>query len=201
MKSTIQILLITFILVLGSNSYAITGTDAISKFQSRMRKISTLAGSISIINDNSYTVSGNFKYMNPGKIYIKFTNPNGKILVSNSEKLWIFDSANKICGVQDLGLGMSGGVASFVNGYMAIVKQNGDNYTIKLKNEEKYYTEVILTVDSTFFLQTASLKRKDGSGFTFKLSNIDKKAPVVNNIFEYKVPANTQIIKNPLNIK
>jgi len=143
MKSTIQILLITFILVLGSNSYAITGTDAISKFQSRMRKISTLAGSISIINDNSYTVSGNFKYMNPGKIYIKFTNPNGKILVSNSEKLWIFDSANKICGVQDLGLGMSGGVASFVNGYMAIVKQNGDNYTIKLKNEEKYYTEVI----------------------------------------------------------
>ena len=201
MKSILKIMLIITMLIPTLNSYAITGSDAVSKFQSRMRSISTLAGVISITNANSHTTTGNFKYMNPGKIYVKFSNPNGKIIVSNAKQLWIFDSATKICGVQDLGRGFSGGIASFVNGYMAIVRPNGGGYIIKLKNESKYYTEVTLSVDSTFFLQNASLKKKDGSSFTFKLSNIDRKAPVVKAIFEYNVPANTQIIKNPLNIK
>ena len=140
--------------------------------------------------------------MNPGKIYIKFSSPAGQVIVSNGKSLWIYSPGNNICGVQDLSGGGSGGIAAFTSGYLAIVTAQGPGgYTIKLKANDKSYNEILLILDSTFFLKRAVFKSKDGGSISFSLSNISTTAPVMANIFSFDVPASAQVVKNPLNIK
>jgi outer membrane lipoprotein-sorting protein len=140
--------------------------------------------------------------MSPGKIYIKFSSPAGKTIVSNGKSLWIYSSGSNICGIQDLAGGGSGGIAALTSGYFAIVTAQGPGgYTIKLKNNDKSFQEITLTVDSTFFLKKAAIKTKDGGSYNFSLSNISFSAPVIPSIFDFNVPSSAQVVKNPLNIK
>lgn len=198
-KITTSVLIFFFAI---TNLFSITGEEAVAKFKSRMFGIQKLTGIISWSVQSGQTYTGTFKYLNPGKIYVKFSNPQGKILVSNGNKLWVYNSASNICGVQDLASGFSGGIAGIVNDYMAIVTSRGPHgYTLKLKNNDKVYTNITLMLDSTFFLKKAIIKNKDGEGFKFSISNIDASASVMKSLFDFDVPANAQIVKNPLNIK
>ena len=45
------------------------------------------------------------------------------------------------------------------------------------------------------------MKNKDGKGINFVLSEVDTKASVVRSIFEFSVPANAQVVKNPMNVR
>jgi hypothetical protein len=56
-------------------------------------------------------------------------------------------------------------------------------------------------VDSTFFLKKAILKSKDGGTYNFSISNVNASAAVIPSIFDFNVPSNSQVVKNPLNIK
>lgn len=186
---------------LSGYSFAITGDEALASFRHRMNSIGKLTGIISWSHSSGETYTGSFKYMSPGKIYIKFSNPSGKIIVSNGKSLWVYSPGSNICGVQDLGGGGSGGIAALTSGYFAIVTQGSGGYTIKLKNSEKSFTEITLMVDSTFFLKRAIIKSKDGGVYNFSISNVSTDAAVIPSIFDFNAPSNTQVVKNPLNIK
>ncbi len=203
MKKTSSFTLILFIILsITRASYAITGDEAVSQFRGRMNSIGKLTGIISWSNSTGETYTGAFKYMNPGKIYIKFSSPGGKTIVSNGKSLWVYSSGSNICGIQDLSGGGSGGIAALTSGYFAIVTAQGPGgYTIKLKNNEKSFTEIILMVDSTFFLKKAILKSKNGGTYNFSLSNISMTDAVIPSIFDFNVPSNAQVVRNPLNIK
>ena len=182
-------------------AFAINGEEALARFKGRMQSIEKMTGNISWTTSGS-NLTGNFKYLSPGKIYVKFSSPSNKIVVANGRKLWIYDPGSSICGIQDLAGNGSGGIASLVNDYLAIVTAQGSGgYTLKLKNSNKTYSEIVLILDSTFMLKKATLKSKDGESMTFSLSNVDTSASVMKNLFDYSVPANTQVVKNPLNIK
>ncbi len=190
------------IMAMSINTYAVTGDEAVARFKKRMYSIGKLTGIISWSTGSGMTYTGSFKYMNPGKIYIKFSNPSGKTIVSNGHKLWVYSPASNIVGVQELGRGGSGGIASFVNGYFAIVTAQGPGgYTIKLKNSEKNFSEVIITTDASFFLKRAVFKTKSGLAYNFSISNISTSAAVVPTIFSFDVPASAQVVNNPLNIQ
>lgn len=190
------------ILTVTQNSFAITGDEALAQFRGRMNGAGKLTGIISWSHSGGETYTGAFKYMSPGKIYIKFSSPPGKTIVSNGKSLWIYSSGSNICGVQDLAGGGSGGIAALTSGYFAIVTAQGPGgYTIKLKNNEKSFSEITLMVDSSFFLRKAILKSKDGGTYNFSLSNISASAAVIPSIFDFNVPSNAQVVKNPLNIK
>lgn len=190
------------ILVFTPSSYALTGDEALAQFRNRMNSIGKLTGIISWSQGSGETYTGAFKYMSPGKIHVKFSSPAGKTIVSNGKSLWIYSSSSNICGVQDLAGGGSGGIAALTSGYFAIVTAQGPGgYTIKLKNNEKSFNEIILMVDSTFFLKKAIIKSKDGGMYNFSLSNISTSAAVIPSIFDFNVPSSAQVVKNPLNIK
>jgi len=194
---------VSMLLILSpTGSWSITGDEALASFRSRMNGISKMTGIISWTAAGGETFTGSFKYLNPGKIYIKFSSPAGKIIVSNGRSLWIYSPGNNICGVQDLAGGGSGGIAGFTSGYLAIVTAQGPGgYTIKLKNNEKSFNEILLVVDSSFFLKKAIFKTKEGTAYSFSLSNISTEAAVMPNIFNFDVPSSAQVVKNPLNIK
>ncbi len=115
----------------------------------------------------------------PGKIFVKFSSPAGKTIVSNGKACGFILGSN-ICGIQDLAGGGSGGIAALTSGYFAIVTAQGPGgYTIKLKNNDKSFQEITLMVDSTFFLRKAIIKTKDGGTYNFSLSNISFSAPII----------------------
>jgi len=184
------------------NLSALTGDEALNSFRNRMNSIGKLTGVISWAEPSGETYTGSFKYMSPGKIYIKFSNPSGKVIVANGKNLWVYTPGNNICGVQDLGGGGSGGIAALTTGYYAIVTSQGPGgYTIKLKSNDKSFSEIILMVDSTFFIKKAILKSKDGGSYNFSISNTSTTTAVIPSIFDFNVPSNSQVVKNPLNIK
>ena len=171
MKKIILPLLILFFTI--SPVYSLTGDEALAKFRSRMYSIEKLTGVISWTTSNGGSYSGNFKYLNPGKLYINFSNPSGRTIVSNGKTLWVYSPSSNIVGVQELAQGGSGGIASITNGYMALLTGQGDNgYTLKLKNESRHYQEIILVLDSTFFLKRALFKTKEGGTYSFTISNV-----------------------------
>lgn len=192
-----------FTLILASTgAFAVTGEEAIAKFKNRMHGIDKMTGILSWTTATGSTYTGNFKYMNPGKIYVKFSSPGNRVVVANGKKLWIYDPGSSVCGIQDLTGNTSGGIASLVNDYLAIVTSQGPGgYTLKLKNSGKTYSEIVLMLDSSFMLKKAVLRSKEGEGISFSLSNIDTSATVMKNLFDFNVPANTQVVKNPLDIK
>jgi len=183
-------------------SRAMTGDEALKKFQGRMYGITTMAGNISWMYHSGQSYSGSFKYMAPGKIHVKFTSPSGRILATNGRRLWVYDSSSNICGVQDVGQGGSGGIAGLVNGYLAILTSQGPSgYTLKLKNPEKTYSEITLVLDGSFMLKKAVLGGKEGDGLTVTLSNVRTGVSMIPGMFDFSVPSNAQVVKNPLNVK
>ncbi len=190
------------IMAISINAYAITGDEAVARFKKRMYSAGKLTGIISWSTGSGMTYTGSFKYLNPGKIYVKFSNPSGKTIVSNGRKLWVYSPASNTVGVQDLGRGGSGGIASFVNGYFAIVTSQGaGGYTIKLKNNEKRFSEITIITDGSFFLKRAIFKTQNGLAYNFSISNVSTSAAVVPTIFSFDVPASAQVVTNPLNIQ
>ena len=193
MKTAKTAIFTLIILFTATSSWSLTGDEAMSNFRSRMNGISKMTDIISWTNSTGVTYTGSFKYMNPGKIYIKFSSPSGQIIVSNGRSLWVYNPGNNICGVQDLAGGGSGGIAAFTSGYLAIVTAQGPGgYTIKLKNNEKTYNEILLSLDSSFFLKRVIFKTKKGDSISFSLSNISTTAPVVASIFSFDVPSSAQ---------
>ena len=201
MKLRLFFITILFISIC-ADSYAITGDEALANFRGRMSRIGKLTGIITWSSSAGESYTGSFKYLSPNKIYVKFSNPAGKTIVSNGKKLWVYSPGSGICGVQDLGGGGSGGIAAHTADYMAIVTASGPGgYTIKLKNNDKSVNEIILVVDSSFFLRKATMRTKSGVTYDFTLSNISTEAAVIPSIFDFSAPASAQIVKNPLNIK
>jgi len=201
MKRVIFIITILFVSIC-DYSFALTGDEALASFRGRMSSVGKLTGIIAWSHSSGESYTGSFKYMSPGKIFIKFSNPSGKTIVSNGKSLWVYSPGSNICGVQDLGGGGSGGIAALTSGYFAIVTAQGPGgYTIKLKSSDRSFSEIILMVDSTFFLKKAVLKSKDGGSYNFSISNINSDASVIPSIFDFNVPSNAQVVKNPLNIK
>jgi len=196
----LPIILIT--LLCSNTLFSITGEEAVEKFTSRMRRIGKLTGVISWTSLDGQTYSGSFKYMAPDKVYVKFTSPTEKILVSNGKTLWIYSPGTNMCGVQELAKGTSsGGIVGLVVGYNGIASGNESGYTIKLKSDEKQYREIILSVDGTYMLRGAIFKREDGRIISFSLSDVSGKADVREGLFNFKVPKGAQIVKNPMNIR
>ncbi|MBN2159269.1 MAG: outer membrane lipoprotein carrier protein LolA [Spirochaetes bacterium] len=182
--------------------FSLTGEEAVEKFQGRMYGVKKLTGVISWTSLEGQTYSGSFKYMAPGKIYVKFTAPSEKILVSNGATLWIFTPSRSVCAMQELLKGTaSGGVAAFVRGYDGIATEGDTGYTIKLKNDTKQYPEIILSVDLTFMLKGAIFKRDDGRIMSFSLSDTSVDADVDPSLFEFKVPKGVQVVRNPINVR
>ena len=190
------------ILVLTTLAYALTGEEAILRLQQRMASVSRVSGVASITYDSGESMTGAFVYAKPNKFHIKFSNPSGKEIITNGRKLWVYSSVSKLCGVQDLDTTFSGGLGGVVSGYPAILtSQRADGYSLKLKDDTKHYAEIQLGLTHDFFPEKMVFRTADGKGFTVILSNMNFSPRVIDSIFDFNVPSNCQVVKNPLNIK
>lgn len=190
---------VLLVLAAAAPVFSMTAEEAMGKFRARMNIQEPISGVISWTMSDDVQCTGSFKYM-PGKFYLKFTNPAGRIIVCNGKKLWIYSQSSNVVGIQTLSDKQSGGLVSLLYGYTGIVTQDGDGYTVKLKKDDAYYPEAVLSLDSTFFLKRLVIKDKKGNVQRFSISSIET-GSVMKNHFEFSVPANAQVLKNPLDIQ
>ena len=199
----------------------IEGNELFEKAKDRLIKVTTVKGTISITFETGQIYTGEFQYMPPGKIFINITDPPGKTIVSNGKKLWVHDSSSDLCGVQDLftkdaerdrnlsedekkagEYKMKGGLEFFFSSYkITVLSEEPGGYTIELKNENRFYTEVLMKLDKNYLLQNARFTDKQGAQFLIKLSNLRFNEKIFTGLFDFNVPANAQLVKNPLDVR
>ncbi len=197
-KNCTKALMTTFLLLIFAFPlFAISGSDALSKFRSRMFGVHSMRGMISLSTGGGEQLTGTFSYLSPGKIFVQFS--NGKTIVSNGKKLWVYDPASAICGVQDLGGGGSGGIAAFVSGN-AIASESASGVTIKV-NSSGPYEEITLVCDSSYLLRSATFDRASGGGFSVQLSGVQTGLGLPSGMFDFSAPPSAQLVKNPLNMR
>lgn len=193
---------LTVSLLFTASVYSMTGDEAVARFKSRINGVGTMSGVISWTYPTGQMYTGSFKYMAPGRIFVKFSSPQGKIIVSNGKKLWIYDSGSNICGIQELAKGGSGGLAGLIAGYNAILSAQGaGGYTIRLKGGGKTYNEITLVLDASFMFKKAVLRSEGGEGLSISLSNVNMGEKMHAGLFDFNVPSNAQVVKDPLDIK
>jgi outer membrane lipoprotein-sorting protein len=142
--------------------FAITGGEALSKFRSRMYSIGSMRGMVTMTTGSGEQLSGSFSYKAPGKINVQFG--NGKAIVSNGRKLWVYSPESGICGVQDLGGGGSGGIAGLVSNYRAIARPAGNGVLIQMTGSGRY-DDITIRTDGSYLLQTVTFNSTTGGGF------------------------------------
>lgn len=188
-------------LLMTTMALALSGEEGIQRLQQRMAAVSRVSGIVSITYESGETMTGAFVYSRPNKLNIKFSNPAGKQLITNGRKLWVYNPVSKICGVQDLDQAVSGGLGAMVAGYPSIITPRGDGYTLKLKDEGKHYQEINIALTRDFFPERIMFRTADGREFTIVLTNLNFSPTVIDSIFDFNVPSNCQVVKNPLNVK
>ncbi len=191
-----------FTLLCGTALFSLTGEEAVEKFRIRMYRLEKLTGVISWTSFDGQSFSGSFKYLGPDKIYVKFTSPMEKVLVSNGRTLWVYTPGTGTCGTHQLEKGTtSGGIVGLVAGYDGIASEGDAGYAIKLKDDTKMYREIILSVDRSFLLKGAILKRDDGKVMSFSISEATTDAAVSPKLFNFRVPKGVKMVDTPLNVR
>ncbi len=180
-----------------------------------------MKGQLTLTYQSGEVFSGIFMYMNPGKIYIKLTDPPGKLIITDSKKLWVYDSTTDVCGVQELEMKeedaakehgekqgndiktkLRGGIERFLRGYeVKSVSSDPLSYTIEMVSEKRKYSDIKLVIDTNFILVKAVFKDKNEDGFSVKLSDVIFGEKIPPGLFNFNVPANAQVVKNPMDIR
>ncbi len=209
------------LLFLNNSAFTIDGAELFEKAKERLINVSTIKGTISITFDTGQIYTGEFQYMPPGKIYINITDPSGKAIVSNGKRLWVYDKSSDLCGVQDLytkdaerdkylseeekkanEYRMKGGLEYFFSSYdITVLSEEPGGYSIEFKNENRFYTDVVMKLDKSCLLQNARFTDKQGTQFSIKFSNMRFNEKIFTGLFDFNVPANAQLVKNPLDIR
>ncbi len=190
-----KVIICAVIIITGSTGLLNGNPAALAKFQERMQSISTMRGTITINSGDGMVTTGDFAYKAPNKIKVNLG--SGKVITTNGTRLWVYDSSSQICGVQDVGGGNSGGIASMVGGSSAIVSSSGSGYVIKLAGS--YYDEITIAVDSTYMMKSVNFG--GAGGFSVSFSGVTVGGNLPSGMFDYSPPADTQIVNNPLNIR
>lgn len=180
--------------------FAATGDEAVEKFKSRFYSVQTMKGVVSITYSSGESMVGAFKYMSPGKFAIKFTSP-AKDVVTNGKRLWIYDRGNNMCGVQDVSASYSGGIAGYIKNYMALASGSGNDTMIKLKSSTQFYRDIIIMVDSSYMVKKVTFRTEKGDGFSATFSNLVFNESFPPGAFDFNVPSNAQVVKNPLDVR
>jgi outer membrane lipoprotein-sorting protein len=214
------IIFVLCLLCYSSSVFALTGEEAMAKLVERLAGADTLKGKITISYQSGEVYSGIFIYMHPGKMYMKFSDPPGKLIVTNGKKLWVYDAATDVCGVQELeteeagsdkqdndkqtkGIKpkLMGGISRFLRTYETRFSEGSSQPVIELSNESKKYSEIKFILNPDFMLSSAVFKDKEGDGFMIKLSDVKIGEKITPGVFNFKAPDNAQVVKNPLDIR
>ncbi|HMV40973.1 MAG TPA: outer membrane lipoprotein carrier protein LolA [Leptospiraceae bacterium] len=185
MKLIFSIWLLFFSISLSAES----GEELLNSIIGTMNSFESFRANISIDG-----LTGSISYKRPGSLNVKFS--DGRVLSGNGRYLWIYSPARGIAGKQDL-KGLTGGLGGLLSGYESVTSSGK---VLKLKSENKYYEEIIVSVTPNNIIKSLRLRAKGRPDFMeISFSGVQTNIGLSSSIFNFHPPANAQIVENPLN--
>ena len=181
-----------FLLVLLFSTVSIfpeSGEELLNSIIGTMNSFESFRATISLDG-----ASGTVSYKKPNSIQLKFS--DGRILSGNGRHLWIYSPARSVAGKQDL-KGSTSGIAGLLSGYESVT---ASGKTLRLKSENKYYEEIIVSVTPNNIIRSIKLRGKGKQDFMdISFSGVQTNIGLPSSVFNFHPPANAQIVENPLN--
>ncbi len=156
---------------------------------------------------------GKVFFKNPKNMLWEYTKPQGKKLVINSQKAWLYLSKEKVVYTQKSeSISQSKFLINFFSGsgklkndfvikYAEPKAQDKDgNYLLVLIPREKTAAcnSIKLTIDkNNFYILQISFDDVMGNSTTLKFSNISVNTGMAQKMFQFKPPAGVQIFEMP----
>lgn len=165
-------------------------TSLLSSFITKLDSLESLRANVTINN----SISGILSYKNPANIHFKLF--DGRIIASNGKTLWFYSPERMVTGKQEL-KGFSSGIQGLVHGY----EDHSYGKTIKLKSENRSYSEIQIVVDNDSLPRSIRLVKKDDTITEILFSNITINLGLPSSLFNFQPPTSSIVVENPLNDK
>ncbi len=152
--------------------------------------------------------SGSFKFSEPKSVRWEYFGPDPSLVVSDGEKTWIFDSANKEVQVlPGKGGGLSGGVLDFLLSGSDLKKEFGlevedcESPVVSLlltPGEDSLFERAKLSINSrTGHISETEIVDPFGNRTRIKFSNVRTGQGLEASLFKFRVTKDMRVLKIP----
>ena len=147
------------------------------------------------------TESGTLTLRKPGKIRWEYSEPPGKLFISDSQFVWYYspdDNRAEKMRLKDTGdlrapLAFLLGKLDFAKDFREF-RTSGPAIAAIPKSENLPFTEVAFEPSSDFVIQRLTVKGQDGSTIEFAFEGEKRNPPVDDSLFKFTPPKGAEII-------
>lgn len=197
-------------------------SDVVKKMKKTFLKIESYSADFQIITKDkkgTKATSGKAYFKKDGKINFTFSQPYGDKIISNGRKMWIYISSLNAVGVQNLDYKKNGKSIYSTGSYTGLINlfrryhyrfespdqpvktQNGTFYILDLREKVTsggFSTMKVYVHPETYLIHKIEAQTSSKKSLVLKLSNINTKNDLPDNLFYFKVEGNTKVVENPL---
>ena len=213
-----KIILINFILVISNNFNYISAKDLehiVEKIQTRYETIDTFSGNFvqKSYRSNSLTdfieAGGEISYMKPGKMKWEYDYPEKQLLVTNGNKLWLYDEILENVTIKKLSSVTKGTILDFLIGIGDLTKDftprqiskklitQSKGIVIELVPKEKLANLEFIQIEAdsfSFNLKTILLMDFQNNYRKISFKNITYNIKLDKNVFNFFVSKDMEVI-------
>ncbi|MFH0974729.1 MAG: outer-membrane lipoprotein carrier protein LolA [Spirochaetota bacterium] len=225
-KNKFFTLLVFIIILFVSDSFAYkifeftTVSDVVKKVRKKFLSIESYQADFKIVSEklgNKAYKNGRITYKATDKMLIEFINPGGQRIVSDGKRMWIHISSMNVVAEQDLKSSTSSIFSSATGGglkrlfskyhYKFASKTQPEKqtdgtmqYTLFLKQKESRsgFRTIKLWISEDFLIRKAVAESSTGKNVEISFNNIKTNIALSNGIFQFDIPSQAKIIKNPM---
>lgn len=197
-----------------------TVSDVVKKVRKKFTEMESYQADFKIVSEKSGSKAyknGRITYKAADKMLIEFSNPSGQKIVSDGKRMWVYIPSLNVVAEQDL-KSDSASLFSAATGsglrrlfskyhYKFASKNQPEKqpdgsmqYTLFLKQRESRsgFRTIKLWISEDFLIKKASGESSTGKTIEINFNNIKTNLVLSGGMFQFDIPSQARIIKNPL---
>ncbi len=197
-----------------------TVSDVVKKVRKKFSGMESYQADFRIVSEklgNKAHKNGRITYKATDKMLIEFINPAGQKIVSDGKRLWVYIPSMNVVAEQDMRSDSASIFSSatgsglkrlFTKYHYKFASRNQPEkqsdgsmqYTLFLKQRESRsgFRSIKLWISEDFLIKKAVGESSTGKMIEIYFSNIKSNFEVSSGIFQFDIPSQAKILKNPL---
>jgi outer membrane lipoprotein carrier protein len=225
-KLFLSLLLLITTILLTSDLFAYkifeftTVSDIVKKVRKKFSDMESYQADFKIVSEklgNKAYKNGRIIYKATDKMLIEFANPSGQKIVSDGKRLWVYIPSMNVVAEQDMRSDSASIFSSatgsglkrlFTKYHYKFASRNQPEkqsdgsmqYTLFLKQRESRsgFRTIKLWISEDFLIKKAVGESSTGKMIEINFTNIKSNFEVSSGVFQFDIPSQAKIIKNPL---
>lgn len=197
-----------------------TVSDIVKKVKKRFSELDSYQADFRIVSEKMGTKAnknGRIYYKAANKMLIDFANPPGQRIVSDGKKMWVYIQSMNVVAEQDLksdstsifSAATSKGMKKLFSKYHYRFASKSQpekqpdgsmHYTLYLKQRESRsgFRNIKLWISEDFLIKKAYGESSTGKFIEISFNNIKTDIVLSNGMFQFDIPSQAKIIRNPM---